>query len=307
MLDTKALAAATATIVREHVAAATKPLLDRIAALEARQPEKGERGEAGGQGPAGKDGADGTAGEKGADGKDAPAPTAETVLAALQINPAPILDAVKAWLEANPPAAGPVGPPGPAGPTGPQGESIKGDPGADGKDGKDGVGMAGAILDRAGSLVITMSNGEARELGVVVGKDGAPGANGKDGEPGRDGKDGADGADGADGVGFDDMKCEIRDAGVFLVWEKGETVKEARLPVPLYQGVFKEGQNYQTGHSVTWGGSTWIAQRDTADKPETTDAWRLSTKRGRDGKPGKDGERGPEGTPGRPGKDGISR
>ena len=60
-LDAKALAVATADIVREHVAAATAPLLERIAALEARQPEKGEKGEQGEPGepgPRGEAGAD---------------------------------------------------------------------------------------------------------------------------------------------------------------------------------------------------------------------------------------------------------
>jgi hypothetical protein len=39
---------------------------------------------------------------------------------------------------------------------------------------------------------------------------------------------------------------------------------------------------------VSFGGSAFIAQRDTTDKPESSDAWRLAVKRGRDGKPGKD-------------------
>lgn len=51
------------------------------------------------------------------------------------------------------------------------GESIKGETG---------VGLAGALIDRSGVLVLTLSDGTTRDLGVVVGKDG------------RDGKDGAD-------------------------------------------------------------------------------------------------------------------
>lgn len=39
---------------------------------------------------------------------------------------------------------------------------------------KDGVGLAGAMIDRAGQLVVTMSDGSVRELGVVVGRDGDP-------------------------------------------------------------------------------------------------------------------------------------
>ena len=55
------------------------------------------------------------------------------------------------------------------------------------------------------------------------------------------------------------------------------------LPVILDRGVWREG-SYAKGDHVSWDGSGWIAQRDTTDKPGTSDAWRLSTKRGRDGK-----------------------
>jgi hypothetical protein len=51
----------------------------------------------------------------------------------------------------------------------------KGMDGKDGADGKDGVGLAGALIDRDGSLVVTLTNGEVKSLGSVVGKDGADG------------------------------------------------------------------------------------------------------------------------------------
>lgn len=38
------------------------------------------------------------------------------------------------------------------------------------KDGSDGIGVAGAMIDREGHLVLTLSNGTVRELGTVVGK-----------------------------------------------------------------------------------------------------------------------------------------
>lgn len=47
MLDTKAIAAALAPVVRMHVAEATAPLIARIAELEKRQPERGEDGKDG--------------------------------------------------------------------------------------------------------------------------------------------------------------------------------------------------------------------------------------------------------------------
>ena len=87
---------------------------------------------------------------------------------------------------------------------------------------------------------------------------------------------------------------------------RGEQIKEFAftLPVVLDRGVFKVGETYQAGDGVTWGGSYWIAQGETAEKPDSGKGWRLAVKRGRDGKDGKDGERGAEGKPGR---DGVLR
>lgn len=156
------------------------------------------------------------------------------------------------------------------------------------KDGNDGRGLAGMLIDRDGELVATMTDGRTEKLGRVVG---------------RDGRD-ADMAalerhiteavaaiprpkDGADGVGFDDMDLEVLDEGAFLKFVKGERVKRFPVPLIIDRGVFKEGQPYRKGASVTWGGCIWIAQKDTTDKPGTSDAWRLSVKKGRDGKDAK--------------------
>jgi len=74
-----------------------------------------------------------------------------------------------------------------------------------------------------------------------------------------------------------------------------EEVKEFNLPVVLYRGIFKEGDAYEAGDSVTWGGSTWIALQETASKPDSVDGtWRLAVKRG---SPGKDGAPGKNGGP----------
>ena len=43
------------------------------------------------------------------------------------------------------------------------------------------------MIDRDDNLVLTMTNGTIKHLGLVVGRDGAPG---KDGECGKDGRDG---------------------------------------------------------------------------------------------------------------------
>jgi hypothetical protein len=141
----------------------------------------------------------------------------------------------------------------------------------DGEPGKDGVGLAGAIIDRAGELVVTLTNGETRNLGPVVGKDG---------DPGKDGRD---------GFGFDDLEASYDgEKTVILKFTKGERVKEFAfaLPVVIDRGIFTEGKEYKTGDGVTWGGSFWIAQKDTSSKPGAGGDWRLSVKKGRDGRDG---------------------
>ena len=151
---------------------------------------------------------------------------------------------------------------------------------------KDGVGLADAIIDREGRLVLTMTDGRAKELGVIVGKDG-------------------DDVDMTvvehrvkalfdawpkprDGVGFDDMDLVETDAGVFVRFTRGDVVKEFRLPVVIDRGVFRDDGSYRKGDGVTWGGSFWIAQTDGPDgKPDGGGkGWRLAVKKGRDGKPG---------------------
>jgi hypothetical protein len=93
--------------------------------------------------------------------------------------------------------------------------------------------------------------------------------------------------DGRDGFGFDDMDVLYDgERTITLKFVRGELVKQFpfKLPVPIDRGVWKPGQKYERGDSVSFGGSTFIAQRDTDSKPETDDSFRLSVKRGRDGK-----------------------
>ena len=87
-----------------------------------------------------------------------------------------------------------------------------------------------------------------------------------------------------------------------LAFVRGEQRIERAITLhhPIYRGIYKQGDKYSRGDTVTWGGSTWIAMRDTDSKPETDDSWRLSVKRGRDGK---DGAKGDPGQKGRDGKD----
>ena len=204
-LDAKTLAAATAAIVKEHVAAATAPLIERIKLLEDRPLP-----------------ADGKDGRDGSDGKD-------------------------------------------------------------GKDGRDGVGLAGAVVDRSGVLVLTLSDGSTRELGPVVGKDG------EHGRDGQDGKDGEKGVDGRDGFTLEDFDCEaIDERTVLLKFSRGDVTHsyELAFPVPVYRGVFQPGP-HERGDVVTWGGSLWHCDKATEEKPGAGEGWTLMVKKGRDGKDAK--------------------
>lgn len=201
---------------------------------------------------------------------------------------------------------GPQGIPGPVGPLGAHGEKgDKGDPGLPGERGE--KGDAGAPGDRGqpGEPGLAGPRGEKGEPGPVgdpgprgeIGKAGAPG---KDGRDGRDGKDGIHGKDGADGVGFDDLDAEYDEFGrMSLKFVRGDVVKRFRVPGQVDRGIFKDGESYEQGDGVTWGGSFWIAQRSTTAKPgdgrtELT-GWRMAVKRGVDGKQGPEGKSGPAG------------
>lgn len=157
-----------------------------------------------------------------------------------------------------------------------------GAPGETGQPGRDGVGVAGAVIDRSGVLVLTLTDGSTRELGEVVGKDGTDG---------RDGVDGTNGDQGPAGFGLDDFDCEpIDERTIKLMFTRGEVCHsfELEFPVIIDRGVFKAGGEYKRGDAVTWGGSLWIAQRDTGDKPDAAESgWRLAVKKGRDGKDAK--------------------
>ena len=242
MLDTKALVAAMAPIIKEAVAAAEAPLLRRIEALEKRAPERGEPGQ---------DGKDGR------DGADA-APVSEEQIAA----------AVEAYMAANPPPAGRDGADGKDGQPGKDG--APGEKGLDGKDGADGVGLAGAIIGRDGDLIVTLTNGEVKSLGPVVG---------------RDGKDGERGADGQAWTAMEVTRTGPRTVGLSFGHGDERTTYEMEFPVPVYRGVFSEGEEYLEGDMVTFGGSLWHANQATSLKPgEGAKAWTLAAKRGRDGK-----------------------
>lgn len=134
------------------------------------------------------------------------------------------------------------------------------------------VAVAGALIDRCGNLVVTMSDGTAKDLGLVVGKDGEPG------KPGRD------------GFNLEDFDATVMDDGrtVLLSFTGKEMDYKVELgfPVMLYRGVFRDGQPYERGDTVTWGGSLWHCDKNTSSKPGDGSDWTLCAKKGRDGKDG---------------------
>jgi hypothetical protein len=179
------------------------------------------------------------------------------------------LNAKIAELEAREPV---VGPPGEKGDAGSPGEN--GRDGADGKDGEDGRGVKDLLIDRDGNLIATMDDGATKSLGLIIGKDGAPGKDGKD------------------GFGFEELDACVLDDDrtIELSFRRGEEEKAFtfKWPTVIYRSVFKEGEQYQQGDMVTWGGSLWHCDKATTAKPGSDD-WTLAAKKGRDGKDAKVG------------------
>lgn len=145
-----------------------------------------------------------------------------------------------------------------------QGE--KGDPGADGKDG---IGLAGAIIDRNGELVVTLTNGEAKSLGPIVGRDGM---------------------DGKDGAGLTELVRTYDPEAHEIVERWGE--KELRYPAGGIRpgDYWREGTKAVAASVWTHAGVAWIAKRDTSDKPSRDSAdWQIFANKGRDGTDGRAG------------------
>ena len=177
-----------------------------------------------------------------------------------------------------------------------------GEPGAAGKDGERG------------------SDGEKG----ADGRDGRDGKDGKDGRDGADGQDAFD-IDILDAIdetkryrrgtvashngglwyagktttGMDGWKCIVEGQPEIVIHMSDERTIEVKtisttgaqksatfsMPVVLDAGYYREGDAYEKGDGVTFGGSYWIAQSLTRTKPEIgNDEWRLAVKKGRDAK-----------------------
>jgi hypothetical protein len=227
--------------------------------------EKGEQGARGEAGSMGERGAAGEKGEQGPAGRDADPIEVREVVAELLRAPEiktlvdlHVAEAVQKYFEANPVRHGTNGENGKPGERGEKGEQgTKGDAGIDG------VGLAGAMIDRDGCLIVTTTKGDAIKLGAVVGKNG---------DAGKDGADFSNASIDYDG----ERTLTIRGAG-------GEIVK--RLPIPMDAGYWRDGMEVEKGDIVTHAGNAWIAIADTKEKPclENKDAWRLFARKGRDG------------------------
>lgn len=203
-------------------------------------------------------------------------------------------------------------------------EPLAGKDGRDGVDGKDG---APGVEGKDGAP-------------GVDGKDGQDGRDGRDGKDGRDGLDALDltvlpaideGKSYSRGTwashkgglwvarrstqGMEGWECVVsgvasieagfktdRDFEVLITMSDGSHSRTGKhLPVMLDRGVYRPGMDAKEGDCVSFGGSLWVAQRDTQDKPGTDDSgWRLAVKKGRDGK---DGTNGRDGLNGLNGKD----
>lgn len=126
---------------------------------------------------------------------------------------------------------------------------------------KDGIGMAGSMIDRDGNLIITMTNGETKNLGPVVGKD---------------------------GVSLESFEMTY-DADAHEVVLKAISVgkpQEIRYPAGGIhgKGYWRDGNKAKSGEAWTHDGSLWVAKNDTSETPSTKSGdWVLAARRGRDG------------------------
>jgi len=134
---------------------------------------------------------------------------------------------------------------------------------------------------------------ELRTLALTPGPEGKPGPAGKDGKPGQKGEPGRNAADLMLLQQYIDERVErtikaasitTPDGGRTLRWAMGETGHEIKTAIILDAGVWKEGAGYVAGDAVSHGGSLFIAQAETTERPGKSDQWRLAVKRGNDGR-----------------------
>jgi len=143
--------------------------------------------------------------------------------------------------------------------------------------GKDGLGLAGAMIDRDGALQITLTNGEVKNLGPVVGKNGA------------------NGDDGKDGLSLEsfDMEYLADSHEIALKASANGRTKELRYPAGGIhaKGYWREGTRAKAGDAWVNDGSLWIAVKDCQSQPGLNDgAWIIAARKGKDGERGMKGD-----------------
>lgn len=157
---------------------------------------------------------------------------------------------------------------------------------------KDGADVVDLLIDRHGALVATLSNGQTKSLGPVVGTDADMTAIERSiaekvaaiPKP----------KDGKDGFSLENFDAELMKDGrtVLLKFEQGERTFAVELgfPAMIYRGVYREEETYAKGDTVTFGGSLWHCDAETVKgaKPDAVGeqkSWTLCAKKGRDGRP----------------------
>lgn len=301
-MDLNALADKMSAAVRGYVAKAEAAINLRVAALEAKLAAipagpKGEKGDPGAVGEAGAPGARGAEGAPGAQGEAGPRGEHGEPGALGEAGPAG-----KDGLVGPQGPQGLPGEPGVRGEAGASGESIKGDAGPRGEPGMRGergeVGLQGerGVRGDAGEpgrdgaeLDILPSIDEAKSYrrGTWASHNGGLMRAARQTDAVKDGAILEAGwtvmVEGLAAIVVT-QDADPREIMVAAMLTSGVKVASSfRVPVVLERGVWRQG-DYEQGDGVTWDGSYWIAQRKTADKPGTSDAWRLAVKRGRDGK-----------------------
>jgi hypothetical protein len=90
--------------------------------------------------------------------------------------------------------------------------------------------------------------------------------------------------DGVDGVSV--AQDGERAFSVRATKSSGVTVAEKfEMPIQIYKGVHRDGDEYAAHDTVTWGGSQWVSNKSAnTDKPGANDSWTLCVKAGRAGK-----------------------
>jgi hypothetical protein len=99
---------------------------------------------------------------------------------------------------------------------------------------------------------------------------------------------------------------DLRTFSFTMVKSSGDRiVKQVAMPVLIYRGIWKDGENYARGDSATRDGSMWVLMVDQQKgmPGEKDSGWTLATKRGKDGRDGIRGEKGDRGAEGRAGRD----